>query len=119
MLPYDRKLKPASRRLRSAMTDAEQRPWHRLRRKQLAGVQCYRQKPLGRYVVDFHLPAARLVVEVDGGQHLTAEGLERDRLRTDWLQRHGLEVLRFDNRQALLETEAVVEAILGEILRRL
>ena len=119
MLPYDRRLKTTSRRLRRAMTDAEQELWHRLRRKQLGGVQCYRQKPLGSYVVDFYLPAAMLVVEVDGGQHFTDAGLERDRVRTDWRQRRGLQVLRFDNRQVLLETEAVVEAILQVLLRRL
>ena len=100
------------------MTDAEQRLWYRLRRKQVAGVQCYRQKPLGSYVVDFYLPAAGLGVEVDGGQHFSDAGLARDLVRTAWLQRLGLEVLRFDNRQVLLETEAVLEAILVVIRRR-
>ncbi len=119
MLPYERRLKPVSRRLRVAMTDAEQRLWYRLRMKQLAGVHCFRQKPLGCYVADFYPPSARLVVEVDGGQHCTAAGLESDRLRTVWLRRHGLEVLRFDNRQVLMETDAVLDVILGEILRRL
>ncbi len=82
-------------------------------------MQCYRQKPLGHYVVDFYLPAAGLVVEVDGAQHSSAGGLERDGVRTAWLRDHGLEVLRFDNRQVLLETDAVVQVILMEILRRL
>ncbi len=101
------------------MTDAEQRLWQRLRRKQLAGVQCYRQKPLGRYVVDFYLPAAMLVVEVDGGQHFTEAGRASDLVRTAWLERLGLEVLRFDNRQVLLETDAVVDSILQVLLQRI
>ena len=93
--------------------------WQRLRRRQLHGVQAYRQKPLGRWIVDFYLPAARLVVEVDGGQHFDAAGIARDALRTRALEGMGLRVMRFDNLQALKETEAVVEAIwvvLGEVL---
>ena len=111
MMPYDRKLKLFSRRLRRDMTDAEQRLWSRLRRKQLHGVQFYRQKPLGGYVVDFYAPAAGLVIEVDGSQHFEAAAMVADGRRSDALRRMGLEVLRFDNRQVLLETGAVVEEI--------
>lgn len=107
MLVYDRKLKLFSRRLRREMTDAEQRLWYRLRRKQLQDVQFYRQKPLGNYVVDFYA----LVVELDGGQHFEAAGMVADGRRSAALRRMGLEVLRFDNRQVLLETDAVVEEI--------
>jgi len=111
MFVYDRKLKPFSRRLRREMTDAEQRLWYRLRRKQLHHVQFYRQKPLGEYVVDFYAPAVCLVIEVDGSQHLEAAAMVADGRRSDALLRMGLDVLRFDNRQALLETDAVVEEI--------
>lgn len=93
------------------MTDAEHRLWFRLRRKQLHGVQFYRQKPLGAYVVDFYAPAVGLVVEVDGGQHFEQAAMLADARRTDVLRGMGLQVLRFDNRQVLLETEAVVEEI--------
>ena len=118
MLAYDRHLKPLSRRLRGGMTDAEQRLWYRLRRKQLGGVQFYRQKPLGRYIVDFHAPAARLVVELDGSQHMTPQGLRIDGLRDAALVRMGLRVMRFDDRQALLETDAVVEVIWRVVMER-
>jgi very-short-patch-repair endonuclease len=100
------------------MTDAEQLLWSRLRRKQLHGVQFYRQKPLGPYIVDFFAPGAGLVIEVDGSQHLEAEHLERDRQRDQCLADEGLLVLRFDNREVLLETEAVLERIVEEIVRR-
>jgi very-short-patch-repair endonuclease len=69
VLKYDPRLKGAARSLRSDPTDSEQRLWSRLRRKHILGVQFYRQKPIGRYVVDFYAPAVGLVVEVDGGQH--------------------------------------------------
>mgnify|MGYP003428853656 FL=1 len=111
MLAYAGKTKPIARSLRLRMTDAEHRLWFRLRRKQLHGVQFYRQKPLGAYVVDFYAPAVGLVVEVDGGQHFEEAAMLADARRTDVLRGMGLQVLRFDNRQVLLETEAVVEEI--------
>lgn len=111
MLAYDRKLKLFSRRLRREMTDAEQRLWSRVRRKQLHGVQFYRQKPLGDYVVDFYAPAARLVIELDGSQHFEAAAMVADERRSAALRRMCLDILRFDNRQVLLETDAVVEEI--------
>ncbi|MEJ1097529.1 MULTISPECIES: endonuclease domain-containing protein [unclassified Pseudoxanthomonas] len=117
MLRYERYLKPYSRRLRRDMTDAERRLWLHIRRKQLHGVQFYRQKPIGRYIVDFYAPAAGLVIELDGGQHFDAAGMARDAVRDSYLQQLGLRVLRFDDGQTLLETDAVVEAIWQEIVK--
>jgi len=70
MLAYKLQLEPLAPRLRAAMTDAEHRPWFRLRRKQLLGVQFYRQKLIGKYIVDFYAPAVALVIAVDGGQQI-------------------------------------------------
>jgi len=67
MLPYNKPLKSNSRVLRANMTDAEQKLWYRLRRKQINGWQVYRQKPIGPYIVDFYCPATGLVIELDGG----------------------------------------------------
>ena len=71
MQPYKPTLKPLARNLRGNMTDAEQRLWSKLRRKQILGVQFYRQKPLANYIVDFYCAAANLVIELDGSQHLS------------------------------------------------
>lgn len=111
MQPYNKSLKLPSRNLRSNMTDAEQWLWQRLRRKQILGLQFYRQKPILNFIVDFYCPAANLVIECDGGQHYTAEGLEADRARDQALAQLGLNVLRFDNRQILTEIDGVVEKI--------
>jgi very-short-patch-repair endonuclease len=113
-LPYKPSLKKPARQLRSNQTDAEQKLWQRLRRKQL-GVTFNRQKPLGPYIVDFYCHAARLVIEVDGSQHLEAAHAERDALRDAHLQRMGLVVLRFDNLQILNETETVLESIFRRV----
>ena len=118
MLEYNKKHKQVSRQLRNNMTNAEQLLWSRLRRKQLLNVQFYRQKPLGNFIVDFYAPAARLVIEVDGGQHLEPECRRKDLLRDRYLTGEGLEVLRFDNLQVLRETDAVVEQVMQRIQER-
>jgi len=118
MREYSRNLKMPSRELRMEMTDAEQVLWFRVRRKQLHGVQFYRQKPIGTYIVDFFAPGAGLVIEVDGSQHYEPDHVEKDHLRDQNLADAGLLVLRFNNREVLLETDAVVERIAEEVQRR-
>lgn len=119
MHPYNRALKQPSRPLRTTMTDTEQRLWARLRRKNLLGVQFYRQKPLGHYIVDFYAPRAGLVVEIDGSQHLEAAHVARDAQRDAYLTRQRLQVLRFHTTQILQELDAVVEVIFRTLEERL
>ncbi len=111
MLHYDKDLKAVSQNLRKSATDAEKYLWSRLRGKQLKGHQFYRQKVLGRYIVDFFCPAARLVLELDGGQHYEEAGREKDRIRDEALKGIGLRVLRFSDREVFGNTEAVMEKI--------
>ena len=118
MKRYDPKLKETSRLLRSSMTDAEQALWQRIRHKHIQGVQFYRQKPLSAFVVDFYCPAAKLVIELDGSQHFAEEHQGKDQERDAALTGSGLRVLRFDNRQILLETEAVLEVIYAAVRER-
>ena len=116
MLRYKSNLKPISRRLRSDMTECERLLWSRLRRKQLEGVQFYRQKPIGGYVVDFYAPAVKLVVEVDGSQHHDPIHTENDVHRDESLQSQGIRVMRFTNFQVLRELDAVVWSV-WEVLK--
>jgi very-short-patch-repair endonuclease len=117
--PYNKSLKPFSRSLRSNMTDAEQHLWQRLRNRQLCGVQFYRQKPLLSFIVDFYCPGAKLVIELDGAQHLEAGHRIKDAVRDKELEKLGIRVLRFDDRQALTETESVLAVIYDEVAARL
>jgi very-short-patch-repair endonuclease len=119
MLLYNPNLKTPARLLRKTMTDAERQLWHRLRDKQVMGIQFYRQKPIGAYIVDFHAPAVQLVIEVDGAQHLEDEHRQKDHERDAYLEAQGLHVLRFDNLQVLQQTEAVVERIFDVVKERL
>ena len=111
MLRYKAQLKHKARQLRKNMTDSERVLWSRLRGKQISDVQFYRQKPIGEYIVDFFAPRTKLVVEVDGSQHLEGEQAKKDRCRDEYLATVGLKVLRFNSREVLEETDAVVEVI--------
>ena len=103
LLPRDR-----ARRLRRDQTDAERRLWMHLRRHQL-GVQFRRQHPIGPYIVDFCCVERMLIVELDGGQH--EDQRTQDASRTQWLAARGFRVLRFSDREALVQTEAVLTEI--------
>ena len=119
MIKYNRKLKEKARRLRTQMTDSERALWGRLRRKQVHSVQFYRQKPIGNYIVDFYAPKAKIVVEVDGSQHMESEQAARDLQRDAFLASQGLRVLRFDDLQVLKEIEGVMEVILRAVAESL
>src|ERR1700752_2079553 len=99
-----------ARRLRRDQTDAERVLWFRLRDRRLAGWKFRRQAPIDRFIVDFVCADARLIVELDGGQH--AARAEQDKTRTEVLQSFGYFVLRFWNNDVLANTEGVVETIL-------
>ena len=93
------------------MTDAEKLIWSRIRRKQLKGYQFYRQKNIGNYIVDFYCPAAKLIVEIDGGQHYSKEGTEKDKVRDNYVSRLGFTVLRFSDRDVFKNINGVLERI--------
>ena len=111
IIPYNKKLKHRSRELRNNMTDAERKLWSKVRRKQIMGRQFYRQKPVGNYIVDFYCPSAKLIIEVDGGQHFQKEQQDYDRVRDEFLMGLGFKVLRFSNLDVLKNIEGVVEMI--------
>ena len=93
------------------MTDAEKLLWSKIRGKQLKGFQFYRQKIIGNYIADFYCSKSKLVIEVDGGQHYSAEGKEKDRMRDNYMKRAGITVLRFSDREVLKNLEEVLEKI--------
>ncbi len=93
------------------MTDTEQLVWSKIRRKQLEGRQFFRQRIFGNYIVDFYCPRDKIVIEIDGGQHYTDEGKEKDRVRDNFLKNLGLTVLRFSDREVFENLEGVLETI--------
>ena len=99
--------------LRKNQTVTEKQLWRYLRNKQLAGFKFRRQHEVGVYIVDFVCPEKRLIVELDGGQHL--EQFDYDLKRTGFLERKGYQVIRFWNNEVINELEMVLE----EIIRKL
>ena len=99
--------------LRANMTDAEQRLWYRLRAHRLEGIKFKRQVPIGRYVADFACMDRKVLIEVDGGQHVASDS---DVERTKWLEHQGFRILRFWNNEVLNETNAVLEIILAAVI---
>ena len=96
-------------KLRKNMTDAERFLWQRLRLKQIDGLKFRRQCPIDKYVVDFVCLERRLIVELDGGQHI--EEAQKDEVRTKWLQNQGFKVLRFWNHDVFKNIEGILEEI--------
>jgi len=111
MLNYNKKLKGYSRQLRKDMTNAERLFWSRVRRKQLQGYQFYRQKIIGNYIVDFYCPKAKLVIEINGGQHYDDEEIKKDNVRDDYMRERRLTVLRFSDREVFENLNGVIDRI--------
>ena len=98
-----------ARELRQNATEAKKRLWSCLRARQVLGYKFRRQCPLGPYIVDFLCWQARLVVELDGGQHMEQQA--SDEIRTAYLENRGFTVLRFWNPDVFDNLEGVLETI--------
>jgi very-short-patch-repair endonuclease len=105
-----------ARTLRRKDNEAEEALWNELRARRLNGFKFVREMPLGPYFADFACRSERLIVEVDGSQHVDSEHDER---RDSWLNKEGWSVLRFSNRMVLAERTAVLATILEVLEGRL
>jgi very-short-patch-repair endonuclease len=94
------------------MTPSEVRLWSALRAQK---INFRRQTPIGPYIADFAHHDARIIVELDGGQHAEDDGLAADAARTAWLEGRGYRVLRFWNPEVQENLEGVVETILAAV----
>lgn len=102
---YDKKLKSRADELRKNMTQQEWNLWYfYLRNHRL---KWYRQRIIDRFIVDFYCHAAKLVIEIDGGQHYTEQGIAYDTERTQAFEGYGLKVLRYTNKQLAYNFQAV------------
>ncbi len=101
-----------ARTLRHEQTDTERVLWGRLRARRLNGLRFRRQFPISPFITDFCCRECRLVIELDGGHHATAEAIARDRRRTRLIEERGYRVIRFWDNEVLTNIEGVIEAIL-------
>ncbi len=115
MYRYNKKLQSLARELRKNMTEAEKLFWSRTNRKQISGVQFYRQRIIEDYIVDFYCPTAKLVIEIDGGQHYSGKEQRSDEARDKRLASLGLKVLRFSNLEVLQNIDGVLEQVYNNL----
>lgn len=91
-LPKNQALTSKAQKLRKEMTKQEEHLWYDFLRD--FKFQFNRQKVIGKFIVDFYCHSAKLVIEIDGGQHFDDEILQKDNSRTSILNSYGLHVLR-------------------------
>ncbi|MGZ5531077.1 MAG: endonuclease domain-containing protein [Methylomonas sp.] len=102
-------MKAFARSLRRNQTDAERLIWNQLRNRQVLNCKFRRQQIFGPYIADFLCMEPKLVIEIDGGQHLDQH--KHDEKRSQYFRQFGYRVLRFWNHEILQETPAVMEKI--------
>ena len=114
---YNSQHKETARDLRKNMTRQEKHLWYDFLCKY--PVKWVRQRPIDSFIVDFYCFKAKLVIEIDGSQHYSEQGLEYDKERTEILQKYSLEVMRFTNAEIDKEFPAVCEAIDKKVKERI
>lgn len=101
-----------ARQLRRNMSPPEHRLWAVLRARP-EGLKFRKQHPIGRIVLDFYCPSAKLAIEVDGDVHDMGDNPVRDAVRDRWLGMRGLRVMRFLASDVMKDVEPVLKSILG------
>lgn len=117
MLERNKDNLPLARELRKNLTPQETKLWYRFLKQY--PLKFYKQKLIGACIVDFYCDKAKLVIEIDGSQHYSPEEAAYDAQRTAWLNRQGLQVIRFSNREVNLFFREVCEKIHMTICQRL
>lgn len=110
-----KRLRQYAKALRSNMTEAESALWYHLRARRFCGIKFYRQKIIGNYIADFISLNPRVIIELDGSQHM--EQMEYDRIRTEFLEKQNFTVIRFWNDEVLRNMEMVLDVIF-DVLHR-
>lgn len=109
------RFKTRTRSLRTQETAAEEILWRELRNRQLGRWKFRRQHPIARYIVDFVTLDGKLIIEVDGGTHSTAQERRLDDARTHELERLGFHVVRVTNTDVYKNLNGVLDTILNEL----
>lgn len=100
-----------ARQLRQNSTDVERKLWAALRGRRLSGIKFRRQHPIRGYIVDFICLEKKLIIELDGGQHMMPKNQASDHIRTVCLEKHGFKVIRFWNNEVTQNLPGVLQAI--------
>ena len=108
-------LKNLAKQLRKEQTIPEQIIWHVLRNRSFCNKKFRRQVQIANYIVDFVCYDLNLIIELDGGQHLSQKKLEYDKKRTEILEDRGFKVIRYYNNDVLNNLDAVLEDLYDKL----
>jgi very-short-patch-repair endonuclease len=100
-----------ARKLRREQTDVERKLWYALRDRRFHRFKFRRQQPIGPYIVDFVCFEAKLIIELDGGQHGIVANRVYDSARTERLKADGFRIIRFWNNELIENYDGVLDAI--------
>lgn len=114
-IPYNKNYKERARNLRKNMTQEERKLWYLYLKNNK--YRFLRQKTIENYIVDFYCPNKKIVIELDGSQHYTTDGLEYDKIRTELLNAYNLKVIRFSNYEINYKFKEVCELIENEMMK--
>jgi very-short-patch-repair endonuclease len=112
------RLRTNARALRKNSTDVERILWSELRGHRLNGASFRRQVPIRNFIADFVCHAAKLVIELDGGQHFSDQAEQADAARSAVIEAQGFQVLRFSNLDVMENRAGVLETIAAAIAER-
>ena len=119
-LKKNNKLLNAAKNLRRNMTPQENHLWYDF--LQHYPIKIYKQRIIDNFIVDFYCHGARFVIELDGSQHYTREGKAHDKSRTEVLEKYGIDVLRFSNKDIDEKFESVcnmIDKIINDRIRNM
>ena len=102
-------LKERRRTLRKNQTPAEKKLWNHLRKKQFLNLKFFRQYSIDYYIADFYCPKIKLVIELDGSQHLTENSKDYDKVRSEIFESLGINVIRFRNSDVMENIDRVLD----------
>lgn len=111
----DNQFKTLRQKLRNNSTDSERKLWQALRKNQILGYKFTRQYGVGKYVLDFYCPAARVAIELDGSQHMEAENQAYDRDRADFINSQKIKVIRFWDNDVFNNLPGIIDIIIKEL----
>ena len=113
MYPYNKSLVENAKKLRKEMTREEKKLWYDLLKR--LPLTVHRQYNIENYIVDFYIAQKKVVIEVDGSQHLSEEGIKHDKIRDADLERWGIKTFRYSNESINKNFIKIAEDILQKL----
>ena len=107
----DKRLESYRKKHRNKSTSAEATFWNLVKNRKFEGLKFRRQYSIGKYIVDFYCPEIRLAIELDGENHYWQEGIDKDKIKSDFINKNGITILRFENKWVFQDEQFILNSI--------